>query len=256
MMDLYKHPKYYEIAFSFRDIPKEVDVFEECFRRYSKVAVRRVLDLACGHAPHMEEIARRGYDYIGLDLSAAMVAYDTKKAQATGIDVTLLRGDMRKFTLEKPVDFAYTMIGSVHAESTEDVLSHLTSVSQALRPGGLYFLDWCINFTWLDPKRESDTWSVEQDGIKVNVHFEPVTSNRVTQVCSGKVIVDVEEDGRKFRLEGVDIRHTIFPQEFLLLIEKVGTFEFIGWWNNWDLDQPIEDAEEVNRPITLIRRIK
>ncbi len=29
MSELYDHPKYYEIAFSFRDIPAEVDLFEE-----------------------------------------------------------------------------------------------------------------------------------------------------------------------------------------------------------------------------------
>jgi len=33
--DLYDNPKYYEIAFSFRDIKAEVDVFEKCFKRFS-----------------------------------------------------------------------------------------------------------------------------------------------------------------------------------------------------------------------------
>ncbi len=31
---LYDYPRYYEIAFSFRDIKQEIDFFEECFRRY------------------------------------------------------------------------------------------------------------------------------------------------------------------------------------------------------------------------------
>lgn len=38
--NLYDYPEYYEIAFSYRDIKKEVDVFEECFRRFSKIQVR------------------------------------------------------------------------------------------------------------------------------------------------------------------------------------------------------------------------
>ena len=36
MPELYDSPEYYEIAFSFRDIPAEVDLFEECFKRFSQ----------------------------------------------------------------------------------------------------------------------------------------------------------------------------------------------------------------------------
>jgi hypothetical protein len=32
MKTVYENPKYYEIAFSFRDIGAEVDTFERCFR--------------------------------------------------------------------------------------------------------------------------------------------------------------------------------------------------------------------------------
>ena len=50
MFDLYDNPKYYLIAFSYRDIPKEVDVFEECIRRFAKTPVERMLELCCGPA--------------------------------------------------------------------------------------------------------------------------------------------------------------------------------------------------------------
>ena len=39
------------VAFSYRDIKSEVDVFGECIRRYSKIPVRRILDIGCGSAP-------------------------------------------------------------------------------------------------------------------------------------------------------------------------------------------------------------
>ena len=40
-LNLYDYPRYYEIAFSYRDIGKEVDVMEECIRRFSKIPVHR-----------------------------------------------------------------------------------------------------------------------------------------------------------------------------------------------------------------------
>ncbi|MCK4526646.1 class I SAM-dependent methyltransferase, partial [candidate division WOR-3 bacterium] len=69
MSNLYDNPKYYEIAFSFRDIPAEVDVFEKSFKRFSEIPVKSVLELACGNSPHMKELVKRGYQYNGLDLS-------------------------------------------------------------------------------------------------------------------------------------------------------------------------------------------
>ena len=37
--DVYGNPFYYDIAFGFRDIVKEVNFFEECIKRFSKVKV-------------------------------------------------------------------------------------------------------------------------------------------------------------------------------------------------------------------------
>jgi len=148
MSDLYSHPRYYDLAFSFRDIGMEVDVFEECFRKHSKIPVRRVLELACGPSPHLEELTKRGYEYVGLDTNQAMIDYVQRKARSLGIQPTLILADMIDFSLEVPVDFAYTMLGSLYAETTHDILSHLTSVAEALNPGGLYLLDWCVNFQW------------------------------------------------------------------------------------------------------------
>jgi len=44
-IDLYDSPFYYDIAFGFRDISKEVDFFEECIRRFSKIKANKVLDI-------------------------------------------------------------------------------------------------------------------------------------------------------------------------------------------------------------------
>jgi len=254
--NLYDHPEYYEIAFSFRDIGREVDVFEECFRRHSKVRVRRVLDIGCGPCPHMEELLRRGYEFVGLDLSKAMLDYSRRKAEACKGRAAFLKADMRKFSLRKPVDFAFTMLGSLSARTTEDVLSHLSSVAKALNPGGLYFLDWCINFQWGDKNGGDDRWTMKRGGVKVNVQFlsEDVI-DRAAQVRKYTIKAGVDDHGKRLRLETVEINRVIFPQEFLLLVEKCGKFEFIGWWNNWNLDEPVKKAKRINRPITLLRRL-
>lgn len=42
-MSLYEKPYYYDVAFSFRDIRKEVGFFEQCIRKFSKIKVEKVL---------------------------------------------------------------------------------------------------------------------------------------------------------------------------------------------------------------------
>ena len=64
---IYNQAKYYEIAFSFVDSEKQADLFEKFIKKYSKTGVKSVLDLACGTALQLREMAKRGYKSIGLD---------------------------------------------------------------------------------------------------------------------------------------------------------------------------------------------
>ena len=88
-MDLYKNPKYYEIAFNFRNIPKEVDFLESAIKKFSKIRVKKVFELASGNSPYLEEWNRREYQYYGLDLNPEMIDFVKKKAEEKNIKVNL-----------------------------------------------------------------------------------------------------------------------------------------------------------------------
>ena len=60
-MELYKNPKYYEIAFSFINVKKQFNLFEEFIKKYSKINVKSILDIACGTSLQLREFARRNY---------------------------------------------------------------------------------------------------------------------------------------------------------------------------------------------------
>ena len=262
MSKVYDNPKYYEIAFSFRNIPAEVDVFEECFKRFSKIPVKSVLELGCGNSPHMEELIKRGYQYSGLDLSKAMLEYSREKASHIGAEVNLIQADMIDFSFETMVDFVYVLLGSLHVKSTSELLTHFNSVAQVLRNGGLYLLDWCVHF---DPPGGSDdppagsegayNWDMERDGIKVKTSVSWKVINRVEQTFEETQILEVNDHGEKLTLVEKDITRAIYPQEFLCFVSGLKDFEFVGWWNNWDLRQPLEQADKIDRPIALVRRI-
>lgn len=255
MFSLYDNPKYYEIAFSFRNIRAEADLFEECFRRFSQIPVKSVLELGCGNCPHMEELIKRGYEYSGLDSSKAMLDYGQEKALRIGAQINLIQGDMIDFTLDEEADFVYVLLDSLAAKNTSEILSHFNSVGRALKKGGLYLLDWCIQFDPPGGSEGKDSWEMEREGIRVKTTVSWKQINRVEQTFEETISLEVNDQGSEFNLVHSGIRRAIYPQEFLCLVRSSSDFEFVGWWNNWDLGQPLEHASKISRPIALIRRV-
>ena len=253
MSNLYDNPKYYEIAFSYRDISAEVDVFEECFKRFSQIPVKSVLELGCGNSPHMEELIKREYQYNGLDLSKAMLGYSRQKALQIGAEVNLIHGNMIDFSLDTMVDFVYLLLGSLYIKSASELITHFNSVAQVLKKGGLYFLDWCVRYPPCEPEK-GDTWDNVRDDIEVKATFTRKVINRVEQIFEETTILEVDDRGEKHNIVSKEIQRAIYPQEFLCILSGLKHFEFVGWWNNWNLRQPLEQANKIDRPIALVRR--
>jgi ubiquinone/menaquinone biosynthesis C-methylase UbiE len=86
-MLVYDELLYYEIAFSFVDIPKQVDLFEEFICDHSNISVSRVLDIGCGPSQQLREFSQRGYETVGLDMSPEMLAYLEEKTGEAGVKV-------------------------------------------------------------------------------------------------------------------------------------------------------------------------
>jgi SAM-dependent methyltransferase len=250
---VYHHPKYYEIAFSFRDIPTEVDVFEALIKQYSRIPVSHVLELGCGPAPHLEELARRGYTYSGLDLSHPMLAYAQKKADVLQASARFHVANMLNFRLDEPVDFVFILLGSLYARSTTELLSHFDAVGRALKGGGLYLLDWCVQFTPAAARTES--WEMAKDDITVKTTYQMKPLNPVEQTVEEIITQGVQDAGTQAVLREVLVRREVYPQEFLLLMASRSDFEFVGWWNDWDLTRPLDGTQAINRPITVVRKL-
>ncbi|HTJ82264.1 MAG TPA: class I SAM-dependent methyltransferase [Polyangiaceae bacterium] len=57
----------------------------------------KVLDLGCGHGRHANELARRGYSVVGVDMVEGFLEVARKEAEQDGLDTTFVRGDMGAF---------------------------------------------------------------------------------------------------------------------------------------------------------------
>jgi SAM-dependent methyltransferase len=254
-MEIYKQPLYYEIAFGFIDPKEQVDNFERIIKKSSKIEVKRFLDIACGPSLQLREIARRGYEAVGLDLSPEMLAYLRKKAKEEGLKIETVQADMYNFKLTRKADFAFIMMGSLDATSNEKFLSHLASVAVSLNGGGLYFIQ-NMSLDWT--RKAKQTWTMTRDGITVRTGFESCFKDVLSQTYTEEMTLEVDDNGERKRFVQEEDLKFIFPQEFKLLLEINGEFEFLGWWkgncNTWHLDQPLEKAKDLGDNMVLIRR--
>lgn len=254
---IYEVPRFYEIAYSFRDIPGEVDVFEKVIERSSKIPVRRFLEIACGPAPHMPEIMGRGYEYTGIDLNPAMLAYACEKAARAGVSPALLRKDLVDFSLEIPCDFAFILLGSLYVSSAGDFLRHLDSVSGTLRPGGLYLLHFCVQFN--RRYEQPASWVIEREGVRVENAYSITPVNEERTVYDELISLKVDDHGEEKYFEQSFRKRLIFAGEFRKMIAERKDFEFTGWWNRWNLDEPIPDDQTegentIDNQIVVVRR--
>jgi SAM-dependent methyltransferase len=254
-MEIYKQPLYYEIAFGFIDPKEQVDNFERISDKFGRTRVRRFLDIACGPSPQLMEIARRGYEAVGLDSSPEMLAYLRVKAQEEGLRIETVKADMCRFRLKEKVDFAFIMMGSLNVKSNDRFLVHLDSVAASLKRGGLYFIQ-NMGLDWTKDRKQS--WTVEREGIKVTASYEYHFQDVISQTGIEKMTLEVDDHGKRKRFCQEEESKFIFPQEFKTLLRLNGKFEFIGWWkgnrDTWLLDQPLEKAKDLANNMVLLRR--
>ena len=101
-----------------------------------------VVDLACGTGSLTLELARRGFDPIGVDASSAMLAEAQQKAAQAGRQILFLCQKMQQLDLYGTVDAVFCTLDSInHMTRLADVQETMRRVSLFLNPGGLFIFD-------------------------------------------------------------------------------------------------------------------
>ena len=126
-------------------------------------------------------------------------------------------------------------------------------MSRALQRGGLYFLDWCVDFA--PCKEHTDSWEMVEGQVRVKTTIQPELMDPVEQIIEEKFTLEVQDEGAKKLFQETSLLRQIYPQEFLLFVEARSDFEFVGWRNNWDLGQTLDGKQEVGRPIIILRKL-
>jgi SAM-dependent methyltransferase len=257
--ELYQLPYFYEIAFSYRNIPRECDFLQQVYGVVTGRPPASVLELACGPGLHVREFAQRGLRVAALDLSPEMVAYvashlppapDDRKAE-------LQVANMADFRLRRPVDLAFNLVGSIsYLTSNAEFVQHFRAVAKALNPGGVYVVEtfhprgfWC-------GRQPSSRWTEERDGVRVTTHWAKEW-RRYPSLQVNEVLCELVVERPGLPPEVVETwgrLRALLPQEMLALVELAGGLQFAGWWGGFDLSQNFDDSRKSWRLIAAFQK--
>ena len=223
------------------------DFFEKCFDRFLTVRPELVLDLACGTGSMTFELAKRGYDMIGVDGSSDMlnVAYDRKYDLDLPHSVLFLLQDMREFELYGTVGAITCCLDSVNYLVGEGELDKCFSLAHNyLDPDGLFLFDvntphkfeniyGSNNYVYDEMDCGGDSFCVWQNYYDAETHL-----------CDFSLTVFEKEDGSELysRRDEIQTERCYSRDEIVSTLEK-NRFELVGMYSDFNFT-PANDTNE------------
>jgi SAM-dependent methyltransferase len=200
-----------------------------------------VLDLACGHGRIANRLAERGARVTGLDATPLFLERARADAEARGVEVDYVEGDMRELPWESRFDRIvnwFTAFG--YFDDDEEDRRVLRAAHRALRPGGRLLIE--NNNTAELLGRWQPSVVIERDGNLMidRSRFDPVSGRATTE----RVIV---RDGTT--------RGVTFSVRMFVAVELGGWLRDAGFSAVDFLDRQGEPLTvESRRMVTVARR--
>lgn len=99
---------------------------------------RKILDIGCGTGRHAIELARRGYEVVGIDLSDSLLKRAREKALQENLQVTFQKHDARKLPFSQEFDLAIMLCeGAFPLMETDEMnFQILRNAAHALKRNG------------------------------------------------------------------------------------------------------------------------
>lgn len=183
-------PHYDENGFAQNTVA-EIDFFLNLFPLQRGA---RILDIGCGTGRHAVELAKRGFDVTGLDLTPAMLARASAKAEAAGVSVNLVQGNARAFSFDVPFDAAiclceggFGLLGAGE-DPDEQAAGIFQSAHRALKPGGSFLLTGLNGYSAIRRFQDESTISGAFDPATMIAEYDDEWD-----LPEGKQIVTVRE---------------------------------------------------------------
>jgi SAM-dependent methyltransferase len=250
----YDYPEYWDLA--FRDETQlEADFFEAAFKRFAERPVKRLLEPGCGGGRLVVEMARRGFESTGFDISESAIDYLRKRLGEQGLSAEVYVDDMTNFQVAQPVDAIFNTFNTFrHMLDEQSSLSHLQAVARALAPGGLFILGLHIIPPDADDEDE-ESWPAEEDSVHVTVDMQILETDWTERQEVLRFDLHVKDGAKEIELSTDYTLRLYRVEQIRSLLAKVPELEICGIYDFWyDLDEPQTLDEETSDTVLVFRR--
>ena len=224
------------------DYQSWADFIEKNFEKEMSIRPELVLDLACGTGRMTLELAKRGYDMTGIDLSPEMLDAARTLADEDGNDVLWLCQDMREFELYGTVDAAVCCLDSInHLTDDGDLERCLSLVHNYLIPDGIFIFDINGRFKFENIYADN-TYTMEEDGAVCIWENDYDPEQRL---CDFYItLFEEDKNGKYDRYDDrqTERMYTIAEIKDALLATGM---EFLGAYSDFDFTPATDDSERI-----------
>jgi len=140
-----RYAERYDLFYANKPYTAESEFVQRAFAECAVAPGQRVLELACGTGSHALELARRGYQVVATDRSAAMLEHARRKAAVVDVAIEWRQQDFCSLALPDlaPFDAAYCLFDSIGYALTNQALDRLfASVARHLRDGAPFVFEF------------------------------------------------------------------------------------------------------------------
>ena len=218
------------------------DYIEHQFALHSKTKPESVLDLACGTGNVTVELARRGYDMTGVDLSEDMLAVARKKCDGERFrhSVLLIRQDMSELELYGTVNAVVCCLDSLnYLTDTAALMRTFSHVHNYLDPDGLFIFDMNAPAKFENVYGDN-SYILEDEGVFCawqNLY------NKKAKLCDFYLSIFTEDkDGRWHRFDEEQRERCYSLRTVKKLLDEAG-FELCALTSDFDGSSVDDDTE-------------
>lgn len=148
------------------DTKRQVDFI---IKNLNLTGKERVLDLDCGFGRHSLELARRGFDVTGIDITPEYVVFASDQALREHLNAHFLCEDIRQLHYMGEFDVVLNMAdGAIgYLENDEENQTIFEVISAALRPGGKHLMD-IMNANYARTHFPCKLWDAGEKGLTLS----------------------------------------------------------------------------------------
>ena len=220
------------------DYSKWADYIEEIFK-INNHKPSLILDLGCGTGNFCIEMAKRGYEMIGVDMSQEMLSCAKLKSEEQGLNILYLNQDMTNFELYGTVDTIVCLLDSLnYILYKKDIKRMFKLVKNYLNPEGLFIFDVNTPYKFENVFGENVFYDISDEATYIWQNYY----NRKSKVCEFELTFFVKDSKAYKKYDEVHYERSYNKSELKELVNASG-LSLLNIYDDLKLSSPSKKSQ-------------